>query len=321
MDTMRRKIKFITIKNSSMQLEINYTDLVSSIEEEVSGIKFPMTDETNINKGIVYNVSLDEQIVGTLFFCEKKYNGYLNMEIIIDITSDQSLSGKYEKEIGDMKKSIKNYLIKKGIQKIFWLEDYQSEHYNQLLSNKFYLLENRFRNLINFVMINQKGSDWFINEAPYSFRRQHQNLSENYREQVTSFSGVDDTLYCMLTDDLVDILKKEPKKLKDSSPNKIEALLHTLMKQLDGKSKHDSIKRTILNQFDKNTPIFNEYFNGICDRIILNKWGDLSKKRNHIAHNKLIDSELFESFSSEIDDFDAIIDTSLKNAVEKFSNY
>lgn len=71
MDTMRRKIKFITIKNSSMQLEINYTDLVSSIEEEVSGIKFPMTDETNINKGIVYNVSLDEQIVGTLFFCEK----------------------------------------------------------------------------------------------------------------------------------------------------------------------------------------------------------------------------------------------------------
>lgn len=230
-----------------------------------------------------------------------------NLRVRITLCSEAYIT-KYEGKIEQLKHLLKSYLIRNFFNKCFWLIDYQSEKANEELAREFYRLENKFRNFINLVMIKYAGANWFFEEVPYKFRKKYGNLSKAYKEAVVAFEDVDDTLYCLLTDELSMLLEQNRKIF---NPTISEVDYYAVVDILSNGKQQNALNKVSSFQIEKKS-LFDTYFNQFTDRKLINEWEFLSKTRNHIAHNKLIDSALKNRFISDMKKFNVILDDGLK---------
>lgn len=230
-----------------------------------------------------------------------------NLRVKITLYNEHFIT-KYDNNIEQLKHQLKKFIIANFFNRCFWLTDYQSEKANEELARKFYRLENKFRNFINLVMIKYAGANWFFEEVPYKFKKKYSNLSKVYKEAVQAFEDVDDTLYCLLTDELATLLEEKRKLM---NPIK-EVDFYALIDILNNGKKQSAINKLTSLQIEKKS-LFDTYFTQFVDRKLINEWELLSKTRNHIAHNKLIDSALANRFISDMKKFNVILDEGLKN--------
>lgn len=212
-------------------------------------------------------------------------------------------------------------------EKCVWLIDKQSELYATHLYPKVYKAENLLRAFINNVMIKVYGLNWSKDVLPEKMISSGKMYrGKQYKNIVSSLKDVDETLMSFDINDLTDILKLRFYKWKHENNNVIEKKLIGLkgrieqtkilnMEQDEIKS-IDIILKQLISQVEENSNLWDEYFSKYIDDNFYDEIKIFSINRNHIAHNKLVDRQAYESIKTNID----FISTSLDKAIEKFSS-
>ncbi|WP_343339065.1 hypothetical protein TPELB_14140 [Terrisporobacter petrolearius] len=274
-----------------------------------------------------------------VYFTFATYNDTKQLEIAIssDI-KDEELTyrtiNKSKNFIEQLKICLKNNIMykentkkKKDWEKCVWLLDKQSELYATNLYPKAYKAENLLRAFINNVMIKVYGLNWtkeVLPEKMISNEKMYRGIQ--YKSIVNSLKDVDETLMSFDTNDLIKILKLTFYEWKCEKSNIIEKKLIALKGRIEQtkilKMEQDEINSidTILNnlilQVEEDGNLWDEYFSNYLDDNFYKEIEIFSKNRNHIAHNKLVDRQAYESIKTNID----FISASLDKAIEKFSS-
>ena len=167
----------------------------------------------------------------------------------------------------------------------YCLYDKQSQHYSELLYPLVYRVENNFRFYINEVFLKTFGSDWLERAVEKSLIDNRKNRIENTK----SLSGKNADLHpFLLSLEVNDLIKLAQTKLRKWNPvfdQRIEDVINK-------KSKAD-LTTLLYNQCDIKTDIWGKFFAPFLDDDFLEDFNLFEKYRNQIAHNKLIEYDVF----------------------------
>lgn len=202
-----------------------------------------------------------------------------------------------------------------------WLEDFQSEHFNKILANDFYLLENKYREVINEILTYNLGSSW-SDKYTKVYNLPRKESIYDYKQKVSIFKDIDANLFTLLTGEISDIIMKPTVTVVNDENYK--EVLEEIMK--DAFSKDNVISDKKLRDKIKDNEIFDKKSNSLYEdffaklifkeegnRMLKNLWEDIVKRRNHIAHNKPIDIIFYKKTKSDFEHIKDLLDGYMEN--------
>ena len=174
-------------------------------------------------------------------------------------------------------------LLYGNYEQIFWLADSQNMKIATDLYGRLHILENYLREIINSYMSIKHGGDWFEKYSYEDYINKYLKFSEWFRNsRYNLFKKVDNHLYNLEIDDIFDALKVAKKK----------QISNTVKRALEDIKKHEKDKAgeiASVELLDSPSLWDEEGFGEIFSKSVVGRWKeDLSKRRNMIAHNKMI---------------------------------
>lgn len=342
-------IKFVLV-NNRVDIENNYDYLKEKIEKIVDKLGFKENEYCFEELEICDYISLDNytDFCLTLAYDDNKYEVYftfatyndtkqLEVSIDSDITEEKFKNitiSKSKNFIEQLKISLKDNMIyseneksMKEWEKCVWLLDKQSEIYASDLYPKIYISENLLRSFINSVMIRVYGVNWWNEVIPENISsKKDSSRGNDYKSIVSSLKDVDETLMCLDVIDLIDILKLKFYKWECTKNTIIEKNIIALKKRLSetkilNMSKREitsinNILQQLVSQLEEYSNLWDEYFSKYLDDKFCDEIRVFNKNRNHIAHNKLVDRQAYESIKTNVD----FISDSLNEAIKQFNS-
>lgn len=342
-------IKFVLV-NNSIDIENNCDYLEEKIEKIVDKLGFNDNEYCFEELDICDYISLDNytDFCLTIIYDDNKYEVYftfatyndtkqLEISIDSDITEEKFKNitiSKSKNFIEQLKISLKDNMIYseneesiKEWEKCVWLLDKQSEIYASDLYPRIYIAENLLRSFINSVMIRVYGVNWWNEVMPENISsKKDSSRGNDYKSIVYSLKDVDETLMCLDVIDLMDILKLKFYKWECSKNVIIEKNIIALKKRLSkakilNMSKREialinNILQQLVLQLKEYSNLWDEYFSNYLDDKFCDEIRVFNKNRNHIAHNKLVDRQAYESIKTNVD----FISDSLNEAIKQFNS-
>ncbi|RDY30964.1 hypothetical protein [Lachnotalea glycerini] len=238
----------------------------------------------------------------------KNGNRYIKLEITYN--ADDDISFLNTSVWFDFKEKIIE-LLHENFEQIFWLSDSQNTKIATDLYNKLNGLENYLREIINTYMSIKHGGDWFEKYSYEDYINKYMKFSEWFRKSRYSlFKMVDSHLYNLEIDDIFDALKAAKKK-------QITNVVRKALKDIKSREKDKAGEIADVKLLDIPSLWDEERFDEIFDKTVVGRWeDDLSKRRNMIAHNKMICRDMYYDTLSTIDFFEK----RFKNAEELLNN-
>ncbi|WP_317912482.1 hypothetical protein [Carnobacterium maltaromaticum] len=327
------KIKFQL--NGTLSLGYSIDEILDFIDDLSIKIDHFQIENNRLISNLVYDFKTGNgqekigiiKITDTLFPRKEKLEHIINCEILIEDTLKhelKSITSIFNVELELFKSSLKRYFICKGknnyrkkyFSRCFWVSDCQSKIINQVLSSKFYSLENKLREVINEVLTYNLGSDW---SAEYTRIYKLSRSSTDYIKKVSIFKDIEHDLTMLLTDELADIIMSPGISLSNDANNieKINDVLEQIM--IDAFNKNGKISDTQFRENIKNSSLFNKEANSLHeeffshldqsgDRMLKNLWEDATKRRNHIAHNKPLDIDFYIKTEQQFNKIEILLD-------------
>ncbi|MGD6876157.1 hypothetical protein [Bacillus infantis] len=335
---MKSMIRFVMINLKLDRFDLlSYTkNLMEKVEKELSA----RVVEFSSNKDRIRKCSL--VLKDKLYFVQ--FTSIMTRgvsQLMVDISREASSST--DQGLHDLKIKIKDLIIKDWEQCV-WLEDRQSEEFAEDLYKDVHSVENSLRRLINIVLFYNLGGDWW-KKMPTQLTKKYNKRNDPYRDRAPSFKNIHTNLLSIDTEDLVTILTFKTYKVKENNIFKGDEPLihgfsepeanierreevqnfHYIMNNLmiDQRSIEDHMKKLILTlqeQMEVDKDFWEDYFAEwfSCKiREFEGKWENFSKDRNHVAHNKLIDTKLYDKFKKSMGDLLQLI----SDAENKFSEH
>lgn len=190
-------------------------------------------------------------------------------------------------------------LLYGNYEQIFWLADSQNMKIATDLYGRLHILENYLREIINSYMSIKHGGDWFEKYSYEDYINKYLKFSEWFRNsRYNLFKKVDNHLYNLEIDDIFDALKVAKKK----------QISNTVKRALEDIKKHEKDKAgeiASVELLDSPSLWDEEGFGEIFSKSVVGRWKeDLSKRRNMIAHNKMICRDMYNDTISTIDYFE-----------------
>ncbi|MGE7115082.1 hypothetical protein [Lysinibacillus sp. NPDC047702] len=254
-----------------------------------------------------YKIILED---GTEFFLEVLYRSYSKVDYL-DIYIKESI-GEFvtNKFVEKLKIELKNRLLEHWEQ-CHWIRDSQSADLSEKAYVKIHRLENKLREAINIIMLRRYGEDWWDKYAPISIQKKYHERKKHFQTVAQSFKGVEDKLLSVDVGDLIEIIKRK-KNILDTE--NIENLIKSY-ESLAGYGKLDDLISSYKNfekEFKKHLLIeedlWKELFSNHFDEEFFSKWASFNKGRNHIAHNKLVDTAAYNKIIKDISEVEIYID-------------
>lgn len=189
-------------------------------------------------------------------------------------------------------------MLHKSMGQIFWLADSQNTKIATNLYYRLHNLENYLRDIINTYMSLKHGGDWFEKYSYEEHINKYLCFSDWFRKsRYDLFKMIDNHLANIEIDDLflalkaakkkqlTPVLKKALEDIKKNNKDNIEDIAHVEL--LDTPSLWDE-----------------EKFDSVFSKEVVSRWtSDLSKRRNMIAHNKMICRKMYFETLSQFDFF------------------
>ena len=190
-------------------------------------------------------------------------------------------------------------LLYGNYEQIFWLADSQNMKIATDLYGRLHILENYLREIINSYMSIKHGGDWFEKYSYEDYINKYLKFSEWFRNsRYNLFKKIDNHLYNLEIDDIFDALKVAKKK----------QISNTVKRALEDIKKHEKDKAgeiASVELLDSPSLWDEEGFGEIFSKSVVGRWKeDLSKRRNMIAHNKMICRDMYNDTISTIDYFE-----------------
>lgn len=257
----------------------------------------------------------------------------INIQRICKQENEHNEENKYDIDLENIKMDIKNFWIKtlkereKKIgqdivsYKCVWIEDTQSITLSNEAYREINIIENKLRNFINAVLSNGIGVKWNEIFEKTIIGNKFLSRKANYRESIKSFSNIDDFLLLIDSDDLYKIMNYHKNTvIVNDDKEELSILLEEIKCEKNPSSYIEKTQRFInkieQNYIVKSKSIWDMYFSNLFDiknkyedisRIekdlksdFREKWQELCKYRNHIAHNKFIDSNFYNDLKKLI---------------------
>lgn len=194
----------------------------------------------------------------------------------------------------EFKENLLNVLSRK-FEKVFWLEDTQNTHIATDLYAKVHEVENFLRGIINKYMAVKYGGNWFETYTYEDYMDKYKKYNEWFiNSKYNLFKRIDNHLYNLEIGDIFKLLKTAKKKQIDKVvKNAIESV-----KKHEKDRASDYVNIDIL---DAPSLWEAENFDEVFPEEIVKKWeDDFSKRRNMIAHNKMISRDFYFDTITEI---------------------
>lgn len=198
-------------------------------------------------------------------------------------------------DIRDLKNSqwfdFKEILLNKISEKyeyIYWLEDTQNQKMATELYLNMYELENYLREIVNFYMCSMHGGNWFEKYSYEDYLNKYKKFSEWFRNsKYNLFKKIDNHLFNLEIDDIFEALKSAKKiPLKKSTKKALETIEEKEKEKATNIANIKLLGQLSLWDEEKMGEAFKE-------STVLRWQKDLSKRRNMIAHNKMICREMY----------------------------
>lgn len=242
-----------------------------------------------------FHLSFENEISSNtgIFLSIQSFNGIKELSIQIDTNFDIK-SGKFNLHTFDdtayeLKVLIKD-LLRKDWWECIWLYDSQAAYYSNELYSVIYQVENALRNFINNLMIKAMGIGWWDTYIKNNLQDTSKKREDHYRKIAPSYRNVDTNLLSINTDDLTEIMKFKVKKWNPVFSTDIQDLI------LYGKEKDLlSLQGKLRNQTAIETDLWDSFFSNYFEDAFVSIWEEFCKNRNHIAHNKLLDKDAYET--------------------------
>ena len=194
----------------------------------------------------------------------------------------------------------------KGWKNRYCLIDKQSAFYASKLYPLIHEIENFFRYYVNDVFIKIFGPDWWNRAIATSIKKNRQSRIEDTREYAGAYRDIQPYLLSLELGDLMTIAHTKQLKWVPRYNNKIENILN-----------HQSVQDLIpllKEQCEVNIDIWAMCFEKHFSEKFAANYNLFEKRRNQVAHNKLLDYESYRNISSLCND----VMSELVAAHEKF---
>jgi hypothetical protein len=248
------------------------------------------------------------------FFDDTEKNEEYKVEVLLQTYKDININVKiYTRDkssyinLEKLKINIKNILKKlEGTNECYWIKDLQVEKFAVELYADIHKLENKFRSFINTVLCNALGCLWFENIKKFIGSELGAKYGQNKgsMRQLEKLNDVNDFLFSLDTGDLLKIVELKGKEL---NRDKIDQLENHLLK-LKNNNNIESFFTNIEKLKEIKIDLWNRYFKFYLNENFKENWKNFNKNRNHIMHNKPIDSSAFkkikENFNKILEELD-----------------
>ena len=228
----------------------------------------------------------DEDIVVFPFVISYSIETYSKVQIlIVEILSDsydvKNLSKQSCLEClkHEIRKSVGHFSNK------YCLYDKQSQHYSELLYPLVYRVENSFRFYINEVFLKTFGSDWLERAVEKSLIDNRKNRIENTQRLSGKNADLHPFLLSLEVNDLIKLAQTKLRKWNPVFDQRIEDVINK-------KSRAD-LTTLLYSQCDIKIDIWDRFFAPFLGEDFLDDFHLFEKYRNQIAHNKLIEFDVF----------------------------
>lgn len=197
----------------------------------------------------------------------------------------------------DFKEKLIN-LLHVNFAQIYWLADSQNKKIATDLYERMHALENYLREIINSYMCVIHGGDWFEKYSYEDFVNKYLKFSEWFRNSSYNlFKQVDSHLFNLEIDDIFDALKVAKKK-------QLPGVVKKALEEIKEKEKENAADIANIDLLNAPSLWEEEKLSDIFSDRIVGRWkNDLSKRRNMIAHNKMICRAMYCDTLKSIDFF------------------
>ncbi len=213
---------------------------------------------------------------------------------------------QYDHFLEGLKLNTKNILLKAWKPAhCSWLHDQQSIDLSSWIYTPINNTENALRALISQVMTSRFGPAWWDKIEFTKLKNKYFQRRAGYARAVPNFGNVDDFLMALDADDLTMILETEFKKWIPAFTDNIDLAI---------KSKNEKQLLTLLeDQLTTTLSLWNEVFSEYLSEKFRIDWKNFCKNRNHIAHNKFVDFNLFKEFRKTIGAVNKVLNDALND--------
>ncbi|MFA2694690.1 hypothetical protein [Bacillus mycoides] len=325
-------IRFVMIDLKLNEFDFKkYTDeLMNNIKENLNSEKLSFYDTEDTKRSCYLILSKKRYFIDFIFI---PADGRFQLKIDISALENELA----DQELHNLKIMIKDLLVEDWEQCV-WLTDHQSEEFAEDLYKNVHSVENSLRRLINTVLSHHLGGDWW-KLMPTHLTSKYSKRISGYQAKAPSFKNVHANLLSIDTDDLTSILEFKTYKMKNQSmfsesdpfsteshvPNQALGQFKYMMSDIINNHKsieshQKSLTKLLEEQMEIDKDFWEKYFSpwfSCTLREFSGKWGNFSKDRNHVAHNKLIDDKLYQKFKKSMEDLLEII----SGAEENFEKY
>lgn len=276
----------ITIKNRTGECLADFT------QEEIDEENEEYYEPFELKMEFTYQSKECEMIIERITTGGRRYI-YLNIQC-----SEENDISLLENSVWYKFKEKLLELLYGNYEQIFWLADSQNKKIATDLYSRLHVLENYLREIINTYMAIKHGGDWFEKYTYEDFMNKYLKFSEWFRDsRYNLYKKVDNHLYNLEIDDIFETLKAAKKK----------QITTVVKKALEDIKKYEREKATEIASVELlDTPSLweEENFDEIFSKNVVGRWkNDLAKRRNMVAHNKMICREMYRDTIATIDYF------------------
>lgn len=307
-------IKILFLKENP---EKNLIDKVSEVIEKFGEIDKEYPNEyrrSEFNYQVVYNENIFYVGVSIRTFNEIS-------SIIVELDAPEELDIKSD-EISDFKRDIKSSMME-IMDKCYWIEDDQMLAFSKDAYENINKAENMFRSFMLNYMINTYGGNWF-DAISKELRGTITEKSKAYMDSLTDLKDVNLDIYSLYINDLNNLVENEyniessimiktRKELNVNHKNgyrDIARFIKNNSSTIPEKSiKIKSFKKTMFWEESIGTYVHNS-------EIFRKKWLRVCTNRNHVAHNKPIDKNMYNTINSDT----SYIIKELEKAINKLNS-
>lgn len=308
-------IQFVFVGNKEELTENYLTNTLNQLTENEEVFK-NIEPYDNQDKKIKFKINT---LQNKLYFVDTEFlthNGSLQLFFNI---YPQEKCNEYDNDLNDLKFSIKK-AFRRDWYECFWLQDQQSNQFAQDLYLEIHLTENKLREFINIVMTRNYGTDWWSNYTTKKIREKYMSRRTQNKRIAQGFKDVNDNLLSIDTDDLLGIMCKQTYKFEPPSNHNVTILLENLVEVGDLSKvavEHTKLIQKLREFCKVETDLWKELFGKFFSDDFKDDMNDFSKNRNHIAHNKLIDYNAYQTIFKNIEK----VKTAIKKAKDEYESY
>ena len=287
--------------------------IVSVVVECLDGVKIEQQAIQNNGDRLFYSRHVYKNSKHTdIFTIQYIWETYeTGLQFSVSIFSDSYRVSPENDYIERLKFAIKE-IIKKDWEIIEWMVDKDSECLATDLYPEIFMTENLIRQMISEVMMKYYGPTWWDTFVPLKIKQKYKTRMAGYKGVAPGFANIDDHLLSIDIGDLNTIIGFKHVLWKPAFDESVNLMINGQIEWKD-----EEVREILKKQTAVDIDFWDKHFRKYLPSDFRKQLETFEKDRNHVAHNKLLDRQAYQSIKRRTD----IIKKAVAQALERIDKF